>query len=101
MSTITLNYWGYPVEVDYDYTEGDKGDYFTPPTEEWVEIHDWRFESEEALEELNLYNENACRSFEDEITQGIVEHERAKKAREAWIKPYLRAKGRRINKFNH
>lgn len=78
MSIFKTDYWGYPLEVWYEYTAGDKGDYYTPPTPEWVEILDWRFESEEALEELNLYDERACREFEDELCEMVAEMERGK-----------------------
>lgn len=92
MATITLNYWGYPVEVEYDYTEGDKGDRHTPPTSEEVSILNWAFESEEAIDDLDLISDRAVSDFEDEITQSIIEHERSRKARERWLAPYLRAK---------
>lgn len=97
MSTITLKYWGYPVEVEYDYTEGDKGDRYTPPTAECVDILNWAFESEEAIDDLGLISARAVSDFEGEIAQSIIEHERSRKAREAWLTPYLNAKKARYH----
>jgi hypothetical protein len=37
---------GLMVEISYDFTEGDKGDYMTPPTGDIVEILDWRLRDE-------------------------------------------------------
>ena len=37
---------GLMVEISYDFTEGDKGDYWTPPTGDVVEILDWRLLNE-------------------------------------------------------
>lgn len=96
MATITLKYWGYPVEVEYDYTEGDKGDRYTPPTDEEVSILNWAFESEEAIDDLDLLSDRAISDFEDEMCQNIIEHERTQRAREAWLRPYLAAKRRRF-----
>ena len=39
-----------------------------------IDISDWRFESEEPLEELNLYDERACAIFEDELREMIAGH---------------------------
>lgn len=97
MATITLKYWGYPVEVEYDYTEGDKGDRYTPPTDECVDILNWAFESEEAIDDLDLLSDRAISDFEDEMCQNIIEHERAQRDREAWLRPYLAAKRRRFH----
>lgn len=96
MATITLNYLGYPVEVEYDYTEGDKGDRYTPPTAENVDILNWAFESEEAIDDLDLLSDRAVSDFEDELCQKIIEHERTQRARESWLRPYLVAKRRRF-----
>lgn len=95
MSVFKTEYWGYPLEIEYEYTAGDKGDYYTPPTPECVEILDWRFESEEALEELNLYDVKTCRSFEDEMCEKIAEMERSRTEKDKHLRPYLRAKRRR------
>lgn len=37
---------GLMVEITYDFTEGDKGDWMTPPTGDTVEILDWRLRDE-------------------------------------------------------
>ena len=37
---------GLMVEISYDFTEGDKGDYWTPPTGDVVEILGWRLRDE-------------------------------------------------------
>lgn len=33
---------GLMVEITYDFTEGDEGDYMTPPTGDRVDILEWR-----------------------------------------------------------
>ena len=96
MGTLKTEYWGYPLEVDYDYTAGGKGGKDTPPTPEEIDILDWRFESEDALEELNLYNERACAIFEDELREMIAAHEARQKKAQKWIKPYKAAQRRRM-----
>ena len=37
---------GLMVEISYDFTEGDEGDYWTPPTGDIVEILGWRLRDE-------------------------------------------------------
>lgn len=37
---------GLMVEISYDFTEGDRGDYMTPPTGDIVEILGWRLRDE-------------------------------------------------------
>jgi hypothetical protein len=44
---------GLMVEISYDFTEGDKGDYWTPPTGAVVKILGWRLLYEEEDRELN------------------------------------------------
>lgn len=44
---------GLMVEISYDFTEGDRGDYMTPPTGDVVEILGWRLLYEEEDRELN------------------------------------------------
>lgn len=51
---------GLMVEISYEYTEGDKGDYWTPPTYPEVSIRSWRL----------IDGENAIRSKYPDITDG-------------------------------
>lgn len=44
---------GLMVEITYEYEEGDKGDYWTPPTNDKVKILGWRLLYEEEDRELN------------------------------------------------
>lgn len=37
---------GLMVEISYDFTEGDRGDYMTPPTNDVVKILGWRLLNE-------------------------------------------------------
>lgn len=37
---------GLMVEITYDFAEGDKGDWMTPPTGDRVDILDWRLRDE-------------------------------------------------------
>ena len=37
---------GLMVEISYDFTEGDKGDWMTPPTGDRVDILEWRLRDE-------------------------------------------------------
>ena len=37
---------GLMVEISYNFIEGDKGDYWTPPTNDKVEILGWRLRDE-------------------------------------------------------
>lgn len=37
---------GLMVEITYDFTEGDKGDWMTPPTGDRVDILEWRLRDE-------------------------------------------------------
>lgn len=37
---------GLMVEITYDFTEGDKGDWMTPPTGDRVDILDWKLKDE-------------------------------------------------------
>ena len=76
MSKIDL--YGYTIEVEYDYTAPEKGSKRTPSVEEWVEIYDYSFESEEAAEDLGFYDDRSRRVFENELAQAIIEIERTK-----------------------
>lgn len=44
---------GLIVEISYNFIEGDKGDYWTPPTNDKVKILGWRLLYEEEDRELN------------------------------------------------
>ena len=44
---------GLMVEISYDFTKGDEGDYWTPPTGDIVEILGWRLLYEEEDRALN------------------------------------------------
>lgn len=81
---ITIEYYGYSVDVEYELDDDS------------IDILDWRFESEDALEELNLYNERACAIFEDELREMIAAHEARQKKAQKWIKPYKAAQRRRM-----
>lgn len=83
MAMITLEYYGYLVEVEYELTDDS------------IDILDWRFESEEIAEELNLHNAHAKAVFEGELVQMIGEHENRQKEAQKWIKPYM---GHKYNK---
>lgn len=37
---------GLMVEITYDFTEGDKGDWMIPPTGDRVDILDWKLKNE-------------------------------------------------------
>ena len=37
---------GLMVEITYDFTEGDKGDWMTPPTGDRVDILEWKLKNE-------------------------------------------------------
>ncbi len=37
---------GLMVEITYDFTEGDKGDWMTPPTGDRVDILEWKLKDE-------------------------------------------------------
>ena len=78
MSKTNIEMYGYTIEVEYDYTAPEKGSKRTPSIEEWVEIYDYSFESDEIAEEFGLYDDRSRRIFEDELTQAIIATERAK-----------------------
>lgn len=44
---------GLMVEITYEYEEGDKGDYWTPPTGDRVDILSWRLLYEKEDRNLN------------------------------------------------
>lgn len=44
---------GLMVEITYDFTEGDSGDYWTPPTGDRVDILSWRLLYEKEDRDLN------------------------------------------------
>lgn len=73
---MKLEYNGYPVEVEYELTDDS------------IDVLFWQFESEDAIEVLNLYSEFALSSFEADLAQMIGEKiEAQKKAYEQWIRP--------------
>ena len=78
MSKINVEMFGYTIQVEYDYTAPEKGSKRTPAIEEWVEIYDYSFESEEVAEEFGLYDDRTRKAFEEELAQAIIELERAK-----------------------
>lgn len=41
-----MEFEGLMVEISYNFIEGDKGDYWTPPTNDKVEILGWRLRDE-------------------------------------------------------
>lgn len=84
MKTIDLEYYGYNVEVEYELED------------DLIDISDWRFESEEPLEELNLYDERACAIFEDELREMIAGHMAKQKEAQKWITPYKATQNRRM-----
>lgn len=43
MREFRMEIEGLMVEISYEYEEGDKGDYYTPPTGPGVEIYGWSF----------------------------------------------------------
>lgn len=91
MSTFKTNICGFDLEVEYDYTPYDKGDYYTPPTEEWVEILDYRFLSETP----DFENDVDRKWFEEKIEENIRARERSEMADRLYLRPYLLAKTRR------
>lgn len=48
---------GLMVEISYEYTEGDIGDYWTPPTAPQVNIVDWKL-AEESREDYVDYTDD-------------------------------------------
>lgn len=85
---MKLEYNGYPVEVEYEVMDDS------------IDVLFWQFESEDAIEVLNLYSEFALSSFEADLAQMIGEKiEAQKKAYEQWIRP-LYAMKRMRNMYN-
>lgn len=88
MSTFKTTIWDFDIEVEYEYTKGDKGDRDTPPTPEWVEIYEYKF-----LGQVPDFEEDVDKSWlEEKIEEAVLEHERGREQRESWLRPYLRAK---------
>lgn len=77
MSKINVELYGHVIEVEYDYTVPEKGSRKTPSVQEWLDIYDYRFESEEVAEEFGLYDERSRRTLENKLAEIIIEHERA------------------------
>lgn len=84
MKTAIFEWFGYNVKVDYERDD----DYS-------VDIIDWAFESDDIVEELNLYDNHARELFEDELAQMVSEYECQQRRDMEKLKGYLKAKARR------
>ena len=80
-----FEYCGYNVEVEYEVTDDS------------IDILFWGFESDETLDELNLYNDHARGVFEAELVQMAADYESQQRDDYKRLKAYLQAKARRIN----
>lgn len=88
MSTFKTTIWDFDIEVEYEYTKGDKGDRDTPPTPEWVEIYEYKF-----LGQVPDFEEDVDKSWlEEKIEEAILEHERRECVDVNVLRPYLAAK---------
>ena len=87
MKSATFEWYGYDVKVGYYVDEEDNS----------IDIVEWSFESDEILDELNLYNDHARAVFEDELAQMVADYESQQKDDLKRLKAYLKAKARRIN----
>lgn len=76
MSKLNVEMYGHIIEVEYDYTAPEKGNSRTPSIEEWVDIIDYKFESEEIADEFGLYKDSTRWIFEGELAEMIAAHER-------------------------
>lgn len=85
MNKAMFEWYGYNVKVEYEVTDDS------------IEISDWEFESDEIVDELNLYNDHAREVFEEELEQMIADYERNQTEAQKWIRPYKEAQRRRIN----
>ena len=86
MSTAILEWYGYDVEVEYEVTD------------ESIDILFWGFESDEILDELNLYNEHARSVFEAELVQMVADYESRQRSEIKRLRGYLRARDRKNNR---
>lgn len=90
MSYFKTTIWDFEIEVKYDYTPYDKGDYFTPPTPESVEVYEYKF-----IGETPDFENDVDRSWlEEKIEEAVLEHERRECVDVNVLRPYLRAKSR-------
>lgn len=88
MSSFKTNIWGFDIEVEYEYTPYDSGDYFTPPTPEDIEVCEYRF-----LGELpDFENDVDQKWLEEKIEEAAMAHERAQRHQERLLRPYLTAR---------
>ena len=81
-----FEYFGHNVDVEYEVTDDS------------IDILFWGFESDEILDELNLYNDHARAVFEAELVQMAAEYESQQRSDTKRLRDYLRAKDRKYNR---
>lgn len=81
-----FEWYGYNVEVEYEVTDDS------------IDILFWGFESDEILDELNLYNDHARAEFEAELVQMAAEYESQQRRDMKRLRGYLKAKARKYNR---
>lgn len=81
-----FEWYGYNVEVEYEVTDDS------------IDILFWGFESDEILDELNLYNDHAKTEFEAELVQMVAEYESQQRRDMKRLRDYLKAKDRKYNR---
>lgn len=60
------------VDIYYDFTKGDKGDYMTPPTGDIVNIHYWELaKGEEKQKEIDQLSDDAWDAWMFDIEQYV------------------------------
>lgn len=60
------------VDITYDFTEGDSGDYMTPPTGDIVNIHYWELaKGEEKQKEIDQLSDDAWDAWMFDIEQYV------------------------------
>ena len=79
MSTLKVIYLGCNVEVEYEYTPYEAATRTSPESMEWVELYDYRFETEEEAEDCGLYDERSRAYLEGGLIELILDYERSKK----------------------
>lgn len=64
------------VVIDYDYIEGSKGDYWTPPTPDDVRIKSWRLLNGEKSERAShpSYDDEEWEQWMDDIDAYVWQH---------------------------
>ena len=80
-----FEWYGYNVEVEYEVTDDS------------IDILFWGFESDEILDELNLYNDHAKTEFEAELVQMVAEYESQQRRDMKRLRDYLKTKDRKYN----